>query len=203
MVSTLWRALRRLCAAIGLLYLLVTLTPMVRWWGLLLADKWTDGDAPVLIVLTGSSLGPAVMGESSYRRTVYAVLAERQHPYREIWITGAGGTEAPVARLMADFLVSHGIDRAKIHLETDSQTTRESGERIRTLLSGAEAALLSSDYHMYRAVRVFARAGLPVRPLPAPDALKRAEHWDHRWSAFIDLTAETIKIVYYRVRGWI
>jgi uncharacterized SAM-binding protein YcdF (DUF218 family) len=131
------------------------------------------------------------------------VLAERQHPYREIWITGAGGTEAPVARLMADFLVSHGIDRAKIHLETDSQTTRESGERIRTLLSGAEAALLSSDYHMYRAVRVFARAGLPVRPLPAPDALKRAEHWDHRWSAFIDLTAETIKIVYYRVRGWI
>src|SRR5258708_6532818 len=141
-----YRGVRTGCAAIGLLYLLVTVTPMVRWWGLLLADRWTAGAADRLIVLTGSSLGSEVLGESSYRRSVYAVLAERQHSYREIWMSGAGGTEAPVARLMAEFLVSHHVDPRKIHLETDSRTTRESGERLRTLLGGGEAALLSSDY---------------------------------------------------------
>jgi len=201
--SVILSAARRLCIAIGVLYLLVTLTPLVRWWGLLLADKWTAGDTSTLVVLTGSSLGQAVMGESSYRRTVYAVLAERQHPYKEIWITGAGGTEAPIARLMADFLVSHGIDRAKIHLEPASISTRESGERMRALVTGGSITLLSSDYHMYRAVRVFARSGIPVQPMPAPDALKRAEHWEHRWSAFLDLAGESVKIVYYKVRGWI
>lgn len=203
MWRSLLRAIRTLCAAIGSLYLLVTLTPLVHWWGLLLADRWTDGAADRLIVLTGSSLGSAVLGESSYRRSVYAVLAERQRNYREIWITGAGGTEAPVAGLMADFLVSHGIDRNKIHLETESHTTRASGERLRTLLPPGGAALLSSDYHMYRAVRVFRHSGMDVHPIPAPDALKRAEHWEHRWSAFLDLALETAKIGYYAARGWL
>lgn len=203
MGSRILRAVRLLCTALGALFLFVTLTPTVRWWGLLLADRWTEGAADRLIVLTGSSLGPAVMGESSYRRAVYAVLAERQHPYREIWITGAGGVDAPVAQLMADFLVSHGVDRTKIHLETVSLTTRQSGENLRTQLAPGTNALLSSDYHMYRAVRVFRQAGIAVQALPAPDALKRYEHWDHRWNAFVDEAVETAKIAYYGVRGWL
>ncbi len=194
---------RLLCTAIGVLFLAVTFTPAVRWWGLLLADRWTDGAADRLIILTGSSLGPAVMGESSYRRAAYAVLAERRHPYREIWITGAGGIEAPVAQLMADFLVSHGVDRTKIHLETVSQTTRESGENLRPQLTPGTNALLSSDYHMYRSVRVFRHSGIAVQALPASDALKRYEHYEQRWSAFLDEASETAKLVYYGIRGWL
>lgn len=203
MWSRLFRATRAFCAAVGVLYLLVTLTPVVHWWGLVMADQWTAGDAGRLIVLTGSSLNDSILGESSYRRAVYAVLVDRQHPYREIWITGAGGEGVPVAQLMADFLVSHGVGRDRIHLEMESQTTRESAERLRAILVPGPSALLSSDYHMFRAVRVFRRAGIDVQPMPAPDALKRAGHWELRWSAFQDLTLETAKTVYYRLRGWL
>jgi uncharacterized SAM-binding protein YcdF (DUF218 family) len=201
--TTIRRILRTLCLAIGACYLAATVTPLVRWWALLLAGQWTNGECDRMVVLTGSSLGAAVLGESSYRRSVYAVLAERRHGYREIWISGAGGQEAPVARLMADFLVSHGVDRNKIRLETESETTQESGQKLAQLAGGGPVALVSSDYHMRRAVRVLRRAGIAVEPVPAPDALKRAEHWQYRWGAFLDLAAESGKLAYYAVRGWV
>lgn len=34
--------------------------------------------------------------------------------------------------------------------------------------------LLTSDYHMFRARRMFEKAGLKVVPMPIPDGLKRA-----------------------------
>jgi uncharacterized SAM-binding protein YcdF (DUF218 family) len=63
--------------------------------------------------------------------------------------------------------------------------------------------LLTSDYHMFRAFRAFQKAGLNVLSRPIPDARKRAARWLYRWWVFLDLSSETMKIVYYRARGWI
>ena len=63
--------------------------------------------------------------------------------------------------------------------------------------------LLTSDYHMYRAHRVFAKQGIQVEPRPIPDVLKRGAGWRGRWPAFLDLLTESAKILYYRARGWI
>ena len=62
--------------------------------------------------------------------------------------------------------------------------------------------LLTSDYHMFRARRAFRKAGLEVEPRPFPDADKRLNNWRARWQVVLDLGVETVKIVYYRVRGW-
>jgi uncharacterized SAM-binding protein YcdF (DUF218 family) len=62
---------------------------------------------------------------------------------------------------------------------------------------------MTSDYHMFRAVRTFRKAGLAVSPRPIPDALKRYGSRLNTWSAFVDETAESVKIVYYAFRGWI
>lgn len=189
--------------ALGLLVVVATATPVVRWWGLWLAGQWTDGSGKTLVVLTGSSLGSVVLGDSSYRRSVYAVLAEKAQGYDRIWITGGDGTEAPICRMMADVLVAHGVDRGKIFLETASKSTRDSAVNMARIAPAGPIVLLSSDYHMRRSVAVFRREGLEVRPMPTPDILKRYEHWELRWNAFYDLGLETVKFGYYWGRGWL
>jgi len=73
------------------------------------------------------------------------------------------------------------------------------------LLNGerTQNALLTSDYHMFRAHRAFTKAGLAVAPRPFPDAIKRSQNWENRWPVFVELCNETAKICYYYIRGWI
>jgi uncharacterized SAM-binding protein YcdF (DUF218 family) len=56
---------------------------------------------------------------------------------------------------------------------------------------------------MWRAQRVFRKAGLTVIPRPAPDAFKRANDWRDRWRVFLDIANECTKILYYRAKSWI
>jgi len=191
-------------AALGLLVVLVTVTPLTPWWAARLAGPWTDPKGDTLIVVGGSSLGNGMIGDSSYWRAIYGARRYREGGFREVVVTG-GGEEGPIAIPIADYLVSQGVPRDRIRLETTSRTTRENALNLTALLAGAPGRkfLLTSDYHMYRAYRTFRKAGLDVEPAPFPDAGKRGSSWQGRWPAFLDLVVESAKILYYRVRGWI
>ena len=63
--------------------------------------------------------------------------------------------------------------------------------------------LLTSDFHMFRAIHVFRKLGIVVTPMVAPDLLQTASHWNGRFSAFETLLIETVKIVDYEFRGWL
>jgi uncharacterized SAM-binding protein YcdF (DUF218 family) len=104
---------------------------------------------------------------------------------------------------MRDFLVGQGVPGERIRVETASRNTRESAAAMARILAadGGRKVLLTSDYHMFRSRRMFARAGLPVATLPVPDARKRGGHWRTRWPAFLDVAEEMTKIVWYGVRG--
>jgi len=84
-------------------------------------------------------------------------------------------------------------------------STRETALRVRDLVAATlgKKVLMTSDYHMYRAIRVFRKAGIDVAPRPIPDAIKRATRYSGRWAAFSDLVEENVKIAYYLLRGWI
>jgi hypothetical protein len=56
---------------------------------------------------------------------------------------------------------------------------------------------------MYRAHKVFEKAGIHVLPRPFPDARKRGTSWLGRLQAFNDVVIETVKIGYYRWNNWI
>jgi len=62
--------------------------------------------------------------------------------------------------------------------------------------------LLTSDYHMYRAQRVFRRLGVEVAPMPVPDVTKSGQRWTGRFSGFQTLVLESAKIAYYKAHGW-
>lgn len=137
---------------------------------------------------------------SSFWRSVYALRVYREGGVRHIVLSGA-----EVAPLMRDFLVSQGVPADRILLETTSRSTRENALYTRQLLNvlPGRKVLLTSDYHMWRACRVFRKAGLPVVPRPIPDATKRSGFWQDRWSVWLDECIETTKIFYYWVRNWI
>jgi len=92
-----------------------------------------------------------------------------------------------------------------IHLETKSRSTRENALYSAPLLETlpGRKVLLTSDFHVFRARRSFARAGIDVSVQPVPDVLKRSNRWLSRWSCFVELAEETVKIGYYWARGWI
>jgi uncharacterized SAM-binding protein YcdF (DUF218 family) len=197
------RWLSRILAAAGLLFLLISFTPLTTWWARALAQPWEDPRGDVLIVL-GSDRVDDMIGYSSYWRSVYAVWAYREGDFRRVVISGGPGGAA-VAAAMRDFLVSSGVPADAILLETESTSTRENALRTAELLRGESgpSVLLTSDFHMYRAYRCFRRAGLDVVAVRVPDALKRSTRWYRRWTAFVDLSVETAKVAYYWWRGWL
>ena len=191
----------RALAALGLAVLLASFTPLVPWYAARLAGAWTDAPGDILIVLGGDSMGwrsDGFLGLNSYWRSIGAMYAYRQGHFRQVVISGAG-----VAVLIRDFLIFEGVPAASIQVETGSYSTRENAVFVARLLAGqpGRKVLLTSDYHMWRARRAFARAGLEVRPWPVPDAQKGG--WRHRWPAFLDEVVETAKIGYYFCRRWI
>ena len=191
----------RALAALGFCYLLVTLTAVTGWWARRLAGPWQDPEGDVLIVLGADAPNSNIIGESSYWRSVYAVLAWRNGHFRNLVIAGGDG----IATSMRNFLVCHGIPAPAIVVESRSTSTRENAlftaEIIRSL--PGRKILLTSDYHMHRAWRVFRKAGIETVPRPFPDAIKRSNNIWLRWPLFVQLCGETTKIVYYRMRGWI
>ncbi|HKY21191.1 MAG TPA: YdcF family protein [Vicinamibacterales bacterium] len=191
--------------ALGLLLLTVTSTPLVSWWARQLAGPWHDPNGEVLVVLGGSTLETGIMGESSYWRSVYAISAFRQGGFRDIVLSGGGESGRTAAGSMKDFLICHGIPPQAIHLELHSRSTRENALFTKDVLASlpGRKVLLTSDYHMTRAVRAFRKVDVEILPRPLPDALKRSGSFSTRWGIFVDLTRETGALVYYLVRGWI
>ena len=199
---------RLLCsglACVGLLVVLVTMTPLVSWWSRALAGPWDDPNGDVLIVLGGSLLTDGVIGVDSYWRSTYAVLTWTNGTFHRVVVSGGGSLAGSIAAPMRDFLEYRGVPRTAIQVETRSENTHENALYVKDLLTGVSGrkVLLTSDYHMFRAYRAFRKAGLDVQPRPFPDAEKRAATWTGRWPAFLELIEETAKIAYYYLRGWI
>jgi uncharacterized SAM-binding protein YcdF (DUF218 family) len=194
-----------LLAAIGLLYVVVSFTPINFWWTNYLAGAWNDPEGEVLVVLGGDALQDSI-GFSSYLRSVYAVRAWKQGGLRTVVVCGGGSSGQPsTAEQMRDFMVFEGIPAAAVIVETKSQSTRENAVQSKMLLDqlGGRKVLLTSDYHMFRAYRAFRKAGIDVQPRPFPDLIKLSTSWANRWGVFLGLCVETTKIAYYFLRGWI
>ena len=119
----------RALAALGLLIVLVTVTPIEGWWIQWLAGPWNDPKGDVLVVLGAGSVRD-VIDWSSYWRSVYAVRAWREGGFREVVVTGGSlRGETPAAERMRDFMVSQGVPASAILVEGESaQHARERAE---------------------------------------------------------------------------
>lgn len=193
------RVFNRLLAAIGLITVVVISTPFVSWWAHAYSGPIEQPNGDVLILLSAASDDHGVISYSSYWRARQALLAWQTGGFKRIVISGGGGPG------ILDFLIACGIPRQDIVAEWESKSTRESAIAAARLIEGVPGrkVLLTSDFHMFRALRVFRKLGIDVTPMAAPDVLHSTEHWRGRFQAFETMLVESAKILDYAVRGWI
>ena len=198
-LQTTARLLNRLLAAIGLITVLVMATPIVSWWALAYSGPLEQPKGDVLILLSAASDDKGGISFSSYWRARHALLAWQTGGFKKIVVTGGGGPS------ILNFLIVEGIPSQDIVAEWRSTSTRDNAVETARLIEGmpGKKVLLTSDFHMYRAIRVFRKVGIDVIPMPVPDVLRSAEHWGGRFPAFEAMVVESTKIVYYKLRGWI
>ncbi len=193
------RWLYRFAATLGFLVMLVTVTPVLRWWTSALMSPWGPDQGDVLVIPGAEMLAPDSLGISSYYRSFYGALVWRQGHFHKAVVSGKDA-----APLMADFLAGHGVPREAILIENEATSTRENAVNVAKLLgpTPGRVILLTSDFHSGRALRAFRKAGLNPTALPYPDANKRINSWKDRWSVFLMLGDETVKTVWYSIHGW-
>jgi uncharacterized SAM-binding protein YcdF (DUF218 family) len=198
--ALLYRAAVRALAIIGLLFLTVTFSPFVSWYATKLSRPWSSYDGDVLIVLSSAGPNVGVMDVSTYWRCFMGVLYYREHPYKQIIVSGKDSAPG-----MRDFFVFNGIPADRIRIEDRATNTHENAEFTARMLTGATGriVLVTSDSHMFRARRCFAKQGVTVSASAVPDVTKRAGAYSARPQLFLNEVWETASIAYYWYRGWI
>jgi uncharacterized SAM-binding protein YcdF (DUF218 family) len=137
----------------------------------------TRGAPDGIIVLGGviDGSGPGdqvVLNEGAERLTVVPELA-RRYPNARILFSGGSGALIDDGNAEAKFalrlLESLGIPRGRITLEDHSRNTVENGVYSKAIVQpkpDERWLLVTSAYHMARAIGVFRKAGFPVEPYP-------------------------------------
>lgn len=194
-----YRWLRNLFALVGLVTILILTTPIDVWWAHAYAGSVDQPTGDVLILLSAANDDQGFISYSSYWRARYALKAWNTGSFKTIIVTGGPGTA------IRDFLVAEGVPPGVILTESQSTSTRDNAANTARLLQGMSGTrvLLTSDFHMFRALRVFQKLGIKVTPYPVPDVMKSSQHWYGRFSGFETLVTESAKILDYRLHGWI
>jgi len=175
----------RALATLGIVLLLVAgLTPLGNALMLPLEERFPPWDAargaPTGIVVLGGAVGPELsaargtpdLNEAAERITSAAALALRYPQARIIYSGGdarlvlKGGIEADYAM---DLFESLGIPRTRIEAERRARNTIENAVFSKALANpkpGERWLLVTSAYHMPRAIGVFRHVGFSVEAYP-------------------------------------
>jgi uncharacterized SAM-binding protein YcdF (DUF218 family) len=192
----------------GLLNILIALV----MWGLSVAPvgsalvgslesglRVPDQPAGDVIVLLGGGIdsdvadptGKGVPASAALYRLVAAAKLYRRLPVPVIVSGGAvyegKGREAPVLKR---FLVDLGVPEERIILEERSRDTRENAKYVGEIcaMKGFRKPLLvTSGFHMKRALLSFAKAGVTAMPVPAGLIVRKGRAWT--WDDFLPRAA--------------
>jgi uncharacterized SAM-binding protein YcdF (DUF218 family) len=172
-----------LVAAVALLELAVTLLPVGSWLLLPLENRFPIPTLPAHvdgIVVLGGSIDPVIsaarhqpiLTDSAERLFAFVALA-RRYPDAKLLFTGGSAAlvdttdrEADVARAVLGAL---GLDLERVAFERESRNTYENAidsKRMADPKPGETWVLITSAYHMPRAVGCFRAQGWPVTPYP-------------------------------------
>jgi len=167
-------------------------------------DGWVSAGRP----------GELALNEAAERVTEGLRLA-LHHPEAKVVFTGGVGRllgdDPPGAESVGAYLASVGIDRSRIVLEDRSRNTWENAAFTLPLINakpGEHWLLVTSAYHMSRAVGCFRVAGLETVPYPVDYRTRGAEDLTRMFGSIssglmrMDLGAEEwIGLVAFRVAG--
>lgn len=132
-------------------------------------------DYDALIVLGAQVKPDGTLSLQLQWRLDAAVEAWKAHP---CWVVtcGARGSNEPVeeAYAMRDYLIAQGVGPEWILTDAESYNTRQNIANAAALLSDKDVkrvAIVTSDYHVPRAMAIAEDAGLEATGIPAPTKL--------------------------------
>jgi uncharacterized SAM-binding protein YcdF (DUF218 family) len=126
-----------------------------------------EGDA--IVILGGGAYNTGILKEDSTKRLLTGFVLHKQTNLPIILSGGASIGALPEAEVMKGLLLTLGVDKSKIYTEVNSKDTEENAQEVKKLcerLRCKRVVLVSSAYHMRRAVLAFQKAGLEVVPYP-------------------------------------
>lgn len=180
------------------------------------------GDISGIIILGGfedtygtKMRGVLTLGEAAERLTEGVLLAHRLPRARVIFSGGSAtilDASPSAAAAVADFIVGTGIAADRVILESASRNTRENATMTHDIIQpkpGERWLLVTSAFHMPRAMGVFREAGFQVVAWPVDyrttgngDATRTTGSLGEG-TYHVDIsTKELIGLVVYRLRGW-
>jgi uncharacterized SAM-binding protein YcdF (DUF218 family) len=135
----------------------------------------TLGPVSWIVVLSGNGVehpGTPITSnlseETLYRLTEALRVYRRLHKAR---IVVSGGVlhqgDKPIAKLMAEFLLSVGVPLEDVLVEGESKDTFQNLLKTQKLVRGDAFFLVTSAYHLRRAMGVSQRLGMKAIPCPA------------------------------------
>jgi uncharacterized SAM-binding protein YcdF (DUF218 family) len=195
----LYRSLARPFAIAGVITILAITTPLVHWWAIATTGPIDQPKGDILIVLSAARDQNGGMSFSSYWRARQAVDAWKSGGFTKVVVSGAR------VSAITQYLIAEGIPSDAILVESASTSTHQNAINTARLIQNlpGKRVLLTSDFHMYRALRTFRKAGVEAAPMAVPDAVRNSEEWGGRFSVLQNLILENLKIVDYKIHGWI
>ncbi|MDT0092166.1 YdcF family protein [Listeria marthii] len=151
--------------AIGFIYLLIVAAFMFSG-----ARAKPSGDADTVLVLGARVNGdPAEPSSVLKERLDTAVAYLNENPTLKVIVSGGQGEDesASEASVMEEYLVNQGIARSRINMEDKSTRTEENLKYSKGKFNLGKTVIVTSDYHMYRALMLAKRQGVDVSGLPA------------------------------------
>ncbi|MCL2851643.1 MAG: YdcF family protein [Defluviitaleaceae bacterium] len=120
-----------------------------------------------VVIVLGAGLRGEEVGSHLANRLDRAVDYLGSNPDAIVVVTGGLGAGAPIteAEAMERYLIASGVSPERIILEDQSTSTYENISFARDILDeqfsgGFRAALISNDFHIYRAVRMARHVGV-------------------------------------------
>jgi Uncharacterized conserved protein len=125
------------------------------------------GDA--IVILGGGAYNTGILKEDSTKRLLTGFVLHKQTNLPIVLSGGASIGVLPEAEIMKGLLLTLGVDKSKIYTDVNSRDTKENAQEVKKLcerLGCKKIILVTSAYHMRRAVLAFQKAGLEVVPYP-------------------------------------
>jgi uncharacterized SAM-binding protein YcdF (DUF218 family) len=178
---------------------------------------YPNGPVSAVVVLGGSEEAEltAAHGRPAFNgageRVMAGVELARLHPEASLVLTGGrpvpwreGPAEAVVARQQ---VVALGVPAERVRVDVDAANTQENARNVKALLGPLQGAvvLVSSAFHLPRAVLLFEGQGQRVSPFPVDHRCLPGMAWDWAPSRNLGLLSvalhEWAGLLVYRLRG--
>ena len=200
-----WRSIQ-VAAALLAIYLAVFQTPLVWWLATPLRLERAPVAADAVVVFAGG-VGESGQAGGGYQERVKRAIDLYRQGYVSTLVFSSGFVFAfQEAEVMRELAVANGVPSDAITLETHGTNTHEMVHNVGVLLRAhgtRRVLLVSSPYHMRRAVLTWARQVADIEVVPSPVA--ESQFYVHERGPSLEqirgILHEYVAILVYRLRG--